>query len=258
MLRRAAGRLHHVDHMQRITRWTEWLERDAAPDTTSLDETDRRLLRMLLGQVLDSIGDKGLTLQDGADLLWAHPQVRGELRELLQHLASDIPHLGHPLDQPTGVPLRVHSRYARAEILAACGVGTGAKARTWREGVYYAKEIPADLFAFTLDKTKGQFSPTTRYRDYAISRELIHWESQSTTSLSSPTGARYVNHRRLGYTPLLFVRETTRLGSGLTAPFWFLGPLRYVSHRGDRPIQFTWKLDTPMPARVHRWARTAA
>jgi hypothetical protein len=28
---------------------------------------------------------------------------------------------------------------------------------------------------FTLDKTTGQFSPTTRYRDYAISRDVIHW-----------------------------------------------------------------------------------
>jgi hypothetical protein len=37
-----------MDDMQRITRWAEWLERDVAPDTTSLTETDRRLLRMLL------------------------------------------------------------------------------------------------------------------------------------------------------------------------------------------------------------------
>ena len=56
----------------------------------------------------------------------------------------------------------------------------------------------ADLFAFTLDKTTGQFSPTTRYRDYAISRELIHWESQSSTRADSETGRRYQQHEALG------------------------------------------------------------
>ena len=50
------------------------------------------------------------------------------------------------------------------------------------DGGLQAKEARADLLAFTLDKSSGNFSPTTRYRDYAISRELIHWESQSMTA----------------------------------------------------------------------------
>ena len=45
----------------------------------------------------------------------------------------------------------------------------------WREGTTYDKDLRADFFVFTLDKTSGQFSPTTRYRDFAISPELIHW-----------------------------------------------------------------------------------
>jgi hypothetical protein len=59
-----------------------------------------------------------------------------------------------------------------------------------------AARCETDLLAFTLDKSSGDFSPTTRYRDYAISRDLIHWESQSTTSLASKTGQRYLHHRR--------------------------------------------------------------
>ena len=35
-----------------------------------------------------------------------------------------------------------------------------------------------DVFLITLTKTEKRFSPTTRYRDYAISRNLFHWESQ--------------------------------------------------------------------------------
>jgi hypothetical protein len=56
----------------------------------------------------------------------------------------------------------------------------------------------ADLFAFTLDETSGQFSPTTRYQDYAISPTPIHWESQSVTRAESETGLRYQHHEELG------------------------------------------------------------
>ena len=46
------------------------------------------------------------------------------------------------------------------------------------------------------------------YQDYSINESLFHWQSQSTTSDSSPTGQRYQNHRRQGGKVLLFVRES--------------------------------------------------
>ena len=75
--------------------------------------------------------------------------------------------------------------------MAAFVPGNTARAHPWREGVHWAKDEHADLFAFTLDRPSGHFSPTTRGRDYAISRDLIHRESQSTTPAGSPTGLRY-------------------------------------------------------------------
>ena len=87
---------------------------------------------------------------------------------------------------------------------------TAAKIPAWQSGVYEAKAANADLFAFTLDKSSGSFSPTTRYRDYAISRTLIHWESQSVTRADSETGLRYRNHERDGRTILLFARLRDR------------------------------------------------
>jgi hypothetical protein len=36
------------------------------------------------------------------------------------------------------------------------------------------------------------------YRDFALSPTLFHWESQSTTSSTSPTGQRYIHHRQRG------------------------------------------------------------
>ena len=64
-------------------------------------------------------------------------------------------------------------------------------------GVWWDENSRSDLFAFTLDKSAGSFSPTTRYRDYAISPELIHWESQSATALDSDTGRRYISQAQV-------------------------------------------------------------
>ena len=30
-------------------------------------------------------------------------------------------------------------------------------------------------------------------------------------------------------------------------PYVFLGPVRYVSHKGNRPMAITWELATPLP-----------
>jgi Domain of unknown function (DUF3427). len=90
------------------------------------------------------------------------------------------------------------------------------------------------------------------YEDYLISHDLFHWQSQSSTSEESPTGQRYIHHRRLGYTPLLFVRETKTLPSGLSAPYYFLGPCEYQSHTGSRPMSIVWRLRHSVPARLFR------
>lgn len=55
-------------------------------------------------------------------------------------------------------------------------------------------EAEADQLAFTVDKTVGHFSPTTRYRDHAISPELIHRESQPATRAQSEADLRYQHH----------------------------------------------------------------
>src|SRR3546814_1782960 len=79
------------------------------------------------------------------------------------------------------------------------------------------------LLAFTLDKTSGHFSPTTRYRDYAISPTLLHWESQSGTREESPTGQRYESHEANGSVVLPLARLTVD-----DRAFWLLGPAAYV------------------------------
>ena len=38
----------------------------------------------------------------------------------------------------------------------------------------------------------------------------------------------------------------------------FLGPLRYLAHEGERPVRFTWQLETPMPEEMFEVARSVA
>jgi hypothetical protein len=241
-LRRASGRLLHVDDTERLDSYRRILRADSPADPSAMALRDRRLLRMLIASVLGSAIDKTASLQQACTLLWDHPQVRSELLELMDVLAGKIDHLHTPLSHPGDVPLQIHARYSRIEILAAFGIGRTAKVPPWQTGVYWAEEDGADLLAFTLDKTSGQFSPTTRYRDYAISRDLIHWESQATTRADSETGLRYQKHHIRDSSIMLFARLRTD-----DRAFWFLGPARYVSHEGELPMAITWRLDHPLP-----------
>ncbi len=245
-LRRAVGRLLHIDDPERLAAYQQLLSMTTAPSVDAMPERERRLVRMLVAAVTQRAITKDTGLQDALDLLWAHPQVRVELAQLLAVLDTQVDHLHAPLATHPDVPLQVHGRYTRIEILAAFGIGTNAKIASWQSGVFEAKHANAELFAFTLDKTSGSFSPTTRYRDYAISRTLIHWESQSITRADSPTGLRYRNHERDGRSIMLF----TRLRADDRA-FWFLGPAHYIRHQGEKPMAITWELTHALPGDLY-------
>lgn len=242
VLRRAVGRLLHIDDEQRIDAYQRLLSMEEPPDLQSLSRSDQRLLRMVIASLVDQAVTKETPLAEGCAALWAHPQVRAEVCALLDVLRDRIAHVAAPLTSHPDVPLAVHARYTRIEILAAFGVGEGAKVAPWQTGVYWTKDAKADLLAFTLDKTSGHFSPTTRYRDYAISRELIHWESQSVTRADSEAGLRYQRHAELGSAIMLFAR----LRSDERA-FYFLGPATYVKHESELPMAVTWRLAHALP-----------
>jgi hypothetical protein len=192
--------------------------------------------------MLDRVRDGTTTHSQGAELLWEHPEILRELVELLDVLLGQLSHVPIGLTAPADVPLSIHARYTRLEMLAAAASSELVKVRSWREGLFHEEMLKADFCAFTLDKTSGQFSPTTRYKDYAISRELIHWESQSGTRASSPTGQRFQHHAASGDHILLFARLNTD-----DRAFYFLGPATYVSHVGETPMAITWRLRNSLP-----------
>jgi len=57
---------------------------------------------------------------------------------------------------------------------------------------------------------------------------------------------------------LIFVRESNVWEFGKGVPYILLGPVDYVSHRGERPIEIVWRVRHPMPADTFHAARAAA
>ena len=147
--------------------------------------------------------------------------------------------------EPAGdVPLRLHARYRREEVLTAFEIIRNGKVPRVQAGVLYDKVHDTDLLFVTLNKTEKGFSPKTMYRDHAISRSLFHWESQHTAHPGTATGRRYIaGSSRV----LLFVRVERKLPNGLAEPFLFLGPVRLRSYKGARPLQIEWELESEMP-----------
>ncbi|WP_345711216.1 DUF3427 domain-containing protein, partial [Kineococcus glutinatus] len=234
----------HVDDRLRRDAYRRVLSGDV--DVEQLSPVERQLVGMLAGALWPA-GMPG-DLHAAVDVLRAEPAVCDELDQLVELAFDDARHATSPLlGDLAGLPLSVHARYSRDEIVSALGVTTATRPPVqFREGVVWVERLQTDALLITLKKSEADFSPTTMYRDYPITRELFHWESQSRTTLASPTGQRYVNHRGLGTHVLLFARQHKEGDIG-PEPYLFLGPADHVSHQGERPIAITWRLHRPMP-----------
>ena len=239
-----------------MTFYTELLKSSQAPTLNALDERHVRMVRMLAWG-LNSGESEADSLQEFLDTVWKEAAFRSELIELLAVLDAGAQQRAQPSSLDASIPLAVHGRYSRNEIVAALAYGEDLKPKTTREGIFYAQKTQCDAFFIDLVKTEREYSPTTMYHDYAINRELFRWESQSQQRPGQPTVERYIHHREQGTNILLFVRERKRDVLG-TAAFHFLGPVDYVDHEGERPVKFTWRLHTPMPEELFEVARSVA
>jgi superfamily II DNA or RNA helicase len=248
-LTKAIARLLHIDDGERLTQYIEWLSKEVAPSPTH--ERQRRLLRMLVASLISSAaGLKALDIEQAASVVWGNSRVRMDLLTLCEQLHTDLQFNTSgvlPVRGMPDVPLCLHARYTRTEILCAFGANAGKVVPpSWQSGVMYVPGAKTDLFAINMDKSGDTFSPTTRYRDYAINESLFHWESQSSTRAMSETGQRYINHADRDSSVMLFARPDPS-----ERAFWFLGPATYESHVGEQPMAITWRLVTPLPENLY-------
>lgn len=256
MLRRV-HRFISADDTERIDTWRSWLTQPTPPTFVELPLRQQRLAAMLLFTFWARSGFD--TYEEGLAELWQHPAVVAEIVEILGLARERISHVPLAMTDSrfADVPLWVHCRYSRDELLAALGhANLERRPASDMQGVRFVRELNTDVFTFTLQKAERDYSPTTMYRDYAISPTLVHWETQNKTSTTSSEGRRYLEHGDRGVKVLLFARETNDDAIG-TRSFLFLGEGDHVRHVGDRPIAIVWRLEHPMPADFFSTARVA-
>lgn len=256
-LGRRVRTLLHVDDQRRAEAYTRLLRPDG-PLYEHCSPTDQAFARMLF---FSFWREGGFTSYDEAlALLRAEPALCEEIREVITYSAENPRYVTKPLPDPLKqVPLAVNARYSADEILAALGWAKlgGSVTSTMREGVAWAPATQCDALLVTLHKNEKEFSPQTMYRDFALTPNLFHWESQHRTSAQSATGLRYQQHERDGSHVLLFTRERKEDENRYPEPFVFHGTARYVEHKGERPMAITWRLDEEMPNDLFRRAAIA-
>ncbi|MFG2618215.1 DUF3427 domain-containing protein [Streptomyces sp. NPDC048507] len=258
LLKRVSAFLH-VDDPARVRAYTSLLEDDPVP-YESLDAQGQAYARMFFFSLWPLAGGFS-RYQDGFDSLRAQPHFRDELRQVLAHDLEQTDHVPLPLTgDHSALPLTVHASYSREEILPALGqsVVGGFVPGHFREGVRWCEGIQTDALFITLEKDEKDFSPQTRYKDYAMNEFQFHWESQNQTSENSPTGVRYQSHVSNGSHVLLFVRRYKKTDIGGPQAWMLLGPAEYLRHKGSNPMGIEWQLRHEIPADVWSYSAIAS
>ncbi len=253
-LERAFARLLHIDDVDRLRGLRSLVGKTSAPKANPSDHW-QRLLYVLLGEM-----GPYAEMQNYWDGLWARPHLLDELRQLLALLDDRSRLVSAPLEGVTIPALRLHATYGLLEVMAAVDERTKkGGVKKIQTGVYYVERLKADLLFVTLEKSEKDYSPTTLYNDYPISRTRFHWESQSSCHAGTKTGRRYTKATTgSGQHVLLFVRERKKDARGETMPYRFLGPCTYRTHKGARPMQIEWTLNYAMPASFYQEVKVAA
>lgn len=75
-------------------------------------------------------------------------------------------------------------------------------------------------------------------------------QADRTDAEHTPAAQRYINHKECGSEVLLFVGELkTDQVTDVAESRTYLGTANYVKYEGSRPMNITWKLDRPIPAK---------
>lgn len=249
---KAMTRFSVIDSRRWITFLMDTLPELDNCDISSLSNLEQRMMQMFYVTVWGKVAEDWMSEEVCNNLreLVNSPVILEELMELLQYQYDHIDFIDSQVDVGFDYPLDLHCTYTRDQILVAADF---MKPNTVREGVKWLEDKKLDLLFVTLNKSNKDYSPTTMYNDYSINEWLFHWQSQSTTTELSRTGQRYIHHKEQGSRVLLFVREfkNDRITNGAEA-YTYLGTANYVKHEGEKPMNITWKLDNPIPAKYFK------
>ena len=192
------------------------------------------------------------TIEESLGTLALNPIMLSELTAVLAILIQRTSFIERPIEMGYALPLRLHSRYNRDQILAGLGFHSFKKKSSNREGVAFNKSLNTEALFVTLKKSEKEYSPTTLYDDYAISEDLFHWQSQNRAAPENASGQAYIQQKASGRNILIFVREQNADEFTNTMSYVFLGKADFVKSTGAKPMNIEWKLQEPMPAYIWR------
>lgn len=253
--------LRHVNDSFRINAYLELLNTDIREQ--DMTDEQRRFAWMLLFSIWPNAKWVGSTerfsLNEGLATLRKNRGILQELESVWNFNAATDTASTLPLFEGEDIPLRTHAYYSREELFAGLagqeesfGVPTG-----FREGVKTFNSSNTTALVVNLEKSEKHFSPTTMYKDYAISTDEFAWDSQNATTPESPTGQLFQHHEEQSRRIVLFVRRNQKDAIG-TRPYMCLGTVKYISHEGSKPMHIRWSLDRPMPASMFQIAKIAS
>ncbi len=237
---RRFGDLLHCDDRARLDLLTQVAEQGES--YRARNRRDAALLQMLAYQI------DGRHEQVGTGDQWirrvaAQPDRLDELKELAEVLLSRPMVARREIPGLSGWSLCLHARYGIREILTAAGWLTAQRRSPFQAGVLSLRERRIELLFVTLDKREG-YHERVAYRDYAISPERFHWQSQNSAGPGTEVGRRYLQSPENGWQFQLFVR--TARGQ----PYHACGPVLLEQAVGSRPMSIVWRLQVPLPARL--------
>lgn len=253
--------LTHVHDTFRINAYLELLNTDILEQ--DMTDEQRRHAWMLLFSIWPYAkwggSTKKFTLDEGLATLRKNCGMLQELESVWNFNAGTDTVSTLPLFEGEDIPLRTHALYSREELFA----GLGGQEENFKvpgtsvNGVVPFNPTNTTALLVNLEKSEKHFSPTTMYKDYAISTDEFAWDSQNATTPESQLGQLFQHHEELGRRIVLFVRRNKKDAIG-TSPYMCLGTVKYISHEGSKPMHIRWSLDRPMPASMFQIAKIAS
>ena len=239
---RRIGSLLHADDPKRLDLMGDIGKSGAVKASVTADAS---LAAQMLAYQIDGqqgqVGDHQALLSR----LSAHPEVCRELEEVagILQTRSSLPF--NPVPGLEDTPLCLHASYGVRELLTAVGWLTSSRRTPFQAGVLPLANRKMELLFVTLDKSEG-YHDRIAYRDYAISAEQFHWQTQNSAGPDTNGGRRYLESPGNGWQFQLFVR--VRKSDAYRA----CGRVQLEQAQGNRPMSLVWRLESPLPVRLFR------
>lgn len=197
----------------------------------------------------------GLSLKDIPDAvasLMSMTWFMEELAVLVEHRLSQLSKTTQWITIDDQAEIELYGCYSADEIHLLLENKLGR----WQVlGTQYNTERKFAMVFVTINKSDKEYSPSTRYEDYAISANQFHWQSMNGVRIDSEEGQRIIQQPNNGWKYILFVRDAKRDEYGNTNGYYCLGLVDYDSSMGERPMNVVWNMQHSIPGFILETAK---